>query len=268
MISDLTQLLVSIINTINTYSADAYLYGLSVPNWFSLSNGSDKPVTTSSKTKRLLIGALGQFDLAYKEWAFATLSLRNDWSSTLPPTKNSYFYAGVNGAVVLTEAIPSLKNGKILDFAKLRAAWGQTGNDAPVYRTYGKFIPTNISLGFGNLNMPIGGELGMSLSNLEGNINLKPEITTDTEFGADLKFLGNRIGLDIAYYLKSTKDQIISSSVAPETRFTTYTRNVGQVDNKGDRSQVITCAYRNQKLPMGINHNILKEPKQSCQTLG
>jgi TonB-linked SusC/RagA family outer membrane protein len=220
-------------NSRNSYSSDAYLYGLSVPNWYSLSNGSDKPVTTSLKSERILIGALGQFDLSYREWAYFTLSLRNDWSSTLPTNANSYFYAGVNGAVLLTDAIPSLKDGNILNYAKLRAAWGQTGNDAPVYRTYGNYIPTNIGLGFGNLNMPIGGELGISLSNLEGNINLKPEITTDIEFGADLKFFGNRVGLDVAYYIKSTKDQIISSSVAPETKFTAYTRNVGQVDNKG-----------------------------------
>jgi TonB-linked SusC/RagA family outer membrane protein len=220
-------------NTLGLYSSDAFLYGLSVPNWYSLSNGSDKPVTTSTKSKRILIGALGQFDLSYKEWAFLSLSLRNDWSSTLPPKKNSYFYAGVNGAVILTEAIPSLKNGKILDFAKLRAAWGQTGNDAPVYKTYGKSIPSNINLGFGSLVFPIAGVSGITLSNTNGNINLKPEITTDMEFGADLKFFGNRIGIDMAYYLKSTKDQIISSSVAPEAKFTTFTRNVGQVDNNG-----------------------------------
>ena len=220
-------------NTRNSYSSDAYLYGLSVPEWYSLSNGSDKPVTTSYVSKRILIGALGQFDLSFREWAFFTLSLRNDWSSTLPKGKNSYFYAGVNGAVLLTEAIPSLKDNKVLSFAKLRAAWGQTGNDAPVYRTYGNNIPTNIGLGFGGIVMPIGGVSGITLSNVNGNINLKPEITTDIEFGADLKFFGNRVGLDMAYYMKSTKDQIISSSVAPETKFTSFTRNVGQVDNKG-----------------------------------
>ena len=219
-------------NTRNSYYSDAYLYGLAVPNWYSLSNGFDKPVTTSATSKRILIGALGQFDLSYKEWAFGTLSIRNDWSSTLPKGKNSYFYAGVNGAVLLTEAIPTLK-GNIMNYAKVRAAWGQTGNDAPVYRTYGNNIPSLIGLGYGNVNMPIGGVAGMTLSNLEGNLNLKPEITTDIEFGADLKFFGNRVGLDMAYYMKSTKDQIISSSVAPETKFTSFTRNVGQVDNKG-----------------------------------
>lgn len=226
-------------NTRSYYYSDAYLYGLSVPDWYSLSNGSDKPLTISSKSKRILIGALGQFDFSYKEWAFLTLSLRNDWSSTLPPKRNSYFYAGINGAVLLTEAIPVLKEGKILNYAKLRAAWGQTGNDAPVYRTYGNNIPSRISLGFGNLNMPIGGVSGITLSNINGNINLKPEITTDTEFGADLRFLQNRIGIDVAYYMKSTKDQIISSSVAPETKFTSFTRNVGQVDNKGVEARLL-----------------------------
>lgn len=220
-------------NTRGLYESNAYLYGLSIPNWYSLSNGSDKPLTTSGRSKRILIGALGQFDLSFREWAFASVSLRNDWSSTLPTNKNSYFYAGVNGAVLLTEAFPALKNGKILDYAKIRAAWGQTGNDAPVYRTYGKSVPTNINLGYGGLVFPIGGVSGITLSNNNGNINLKPEITTDIEFGTEMKFLGNRIGIDMAYYMKSTKDQIISSSVAPETKFTSFTRNVGQVDNKG-----------------------------------
>jgi TonB-linked SusC/RagA family outer membrane protein len=231
-------------NTRGLYESDSFLYGLSVPNWYSLSNGSDKPVTTSSISKRILIGALGQFDLSYKEWAFASLSLRNDWSSTLPPKKNSYFYAGVNGAILLTEAIPALKEGKILDYAKIRAAWGQTGNDAPEYRTYGKSIPSNINLGFGGLVFPIGGVSGITLSNVNGNINLKPEITTDIEFGADLKFLANRIGIDMAYYMKSTKDQIISSSVAPETKFTAFTRNVGQVDNKGVEIRLLLVPVR------------------------
>jgi len=231
-------------NTRNSYSSDAYVFGLAVPDWYSLSNGFDKPVTTSSKTQRILFGALGQFDLSYKEWAFFTLSMRNDWSSTLPVKKNSYFYAGVNGAVLLTEAIPFLKNGQILDYAKIRLAWGQTGNDAPIYRTYGNYIPSIIGLGFGNINMPIGGVPGITLSNLQGNLDLKPEITTDTELGADFKFFGNRLGIDVAYYMKSTKDQIISSSVAPETKFTSYTRNVGQVDNKGFEARLSLVPVR------------------------
>lgn len=220
-------------NKRDAYNSTAYLYGLQIPDWFSLSNGADKPLTTSLSSKRVLYGALGEFNFSYKDWAFLTTSLRNDWSSTLPKNKNSYFYYGVNASVILTDALPNLKSGNILSFAKIRAAYGKTGNDAAPYRVFNRNLPTSVGLGFGSLNTPIGGVLGMTLSNLAGNTDLRPEITTDMEFGTDLRFLNNRIGLDLSYYFKSTKDQIISSSVAPETRFTTYTRNVGQVDNKG-----------------------------------
>lgn len=220
-------------NTRNSYNSTAFLYGLQIPDWFSLSNGADKPVTTSLTSKRVLIGALGEFNFSFKDWAFLTTSLRNDWSSTLPKSKNSYFYYGLNASVILTDALPALKEGNILSFVKIRGAYGKTGNDAAPYRVFNRNLPTNVGLGFGSLNSPIGGVLGMTLSNLAGNSNLKPEITTDMEIGMDLRFFKNRIGLDFSYYAKSTKDQIISSSVAPETAFTTYTRNVGQVDNKG-----------------------------------
>ena len=226
------------------YVSDAYLYGLAVPNWYSLSNGFDKPLTTSAISKRKLVGALAQFDLSYQEWAYLTVSLRNDWSSTLPADDRSYFYAGVNGAVILTDAISSLKSNNVLSFAKLRAAWGQTGNDTAPYRTFGNKIPTNIGLGFGSVVAPVGGVPAITISNLEGNINLKPEITTDIEFGADLKFFKNRLGLDLAYYMKTTKDQIIPASVAPETGFTSFTRNVGQVDNKGIEARLMVVPVK------------------------
>ena len=46
-------------------------------------------------------------------------------------------------------------------------------------------------------------------------------------------FFNNRIGIDVAYYDKLTKNQIISADVAPETRYTTAVRNVGEISNKG-----------------------------------
>lgn len=226
-------------NSRDSYWSDNYLYGLAVPNWYNLSNGFDRALGTSETSKRKLVGALAQFDLSYKDWAYLTLSGRNDWSSTLPQGANSYKYGGINAAVILTEALPSLKEGKILSFAKLRAGVGQTGNDALIYKTFNKNVPTKIILGSGDLNMPIKGVAGMTISNLHGNQVLKPEITTDIEFGADLKFFNNRVGIDMAYYMKSTKNQIISSSVAPESGYSSYTRNVGQVDNNGVEARLL-----------------------------
>jgi len=215
------------------YGINSYLYGLQKPEWYSLLNGADKPVTSSSIYLRRLLGALAQIDLSYKNWAYLTLSLRNDWSSTLPKGKNSYFYPGVNTAVIITDAIPSLKTNDYLSFLKLRAAWGKTGNDAGVYLTGTNFTPTQVGLGFGSLFTPIAGVLGLTESNRAANSDLKPEMTTESEIGIDARFLNNRLGIDAAYYNKNTKDQIIIATIAPETRYTGQARNIGLVNNQG-----------------------------------
>jgi len=220
------------LNQRGSYYIDAYQGSLDVPGWYNLSNGTALPTTTSSRSQRRLIGAFAQGDISYKDWAFFGVSARNDWSSTLPKGKNSFFYGGVNASVILTDAIKSLQNTPI-SYLKLRAGLGQTGNDADVYLTNSKFIPTQIALGFGNLYTPLNGVSGLSLSNTIYNQGLKPEISTELEFGMDLKMLKNRLGLDLAWYDKNTKNQIIPAAIAPESGFTTKVRNVGLINNRG-----------------------------------
>ncbi len=209
----------------------SYLYGLNSPGWFSLENGADKPQTTSYSQRRRLMGIFAQADFSYKNYLFLTATARNDWSSTLPINKNSFFYWGVNSAFVVTDAL-DLKNSPI-SFMKLRLAYGKTGNDAPIYRTSASFIPTQVGLGFGSVYLPMGGVPGLTESNVIPNKELKPEITTEWEIGLTANFLNNRISFDGAYYNKNTKDQIISAAVAPETGYSTRTRNVGKIENQG-----------------------------------
>jgi len=229
------------LNQQNKYEIDAIQAALDVPGWYSLINGTSAPSINSNPNrstnynysyKRRLIGLFLQGDISYKDWAFLGLSARNDWSSTLPLNKNSFFYGGVNASVIMTDAITSIK-GDVLNFLKLRASLGQTGNDAPVYLTYNKFLPTQIALGFGNLNLPLGGVSGLTESNTLANQNLKPEITTEAELGFDLKMLNNRLGIDFAWYNRDTKNQIISAAISPESGYTGKVRNVGWINNKG-----------------------------------
>lgn len=220
------------LNQRSVSSLDAYQGTLDVPNWYSLINGTTLPTVLSGASDRRLIGAFFQGDISYQDWAFLALSARNDWSSTLPVDKNSFFYGGINGSVVLTDAIKSIKND-VLSYLKIRGGVGQTGNDAPVYYTYNKFVPTQIGLGFGSLYMPINGVSGLTESNTLGSLNLKPEITTETEIGVDLKMLENRLGLDLALYNRDTKNQIIIAGISPESGYTGKVRNVGWINNQG-----------------------------------
>lgn len=219
-------------NQRSTGYQESALSGLNVPGWYSFANGNTLPNTYSGTTRRRLIGVLGQFNLSFRDYWFVTGSVRNDWSSTLPIGKNSFFYWGVNTSLVLSDMIKGLEGSKV-NFLKVRAAYGQTGNDAPTYRTNAIFEPTQIGLGFGSVYLPLNGVAGLTENDRIPNMGLKPEITTELEFGIDVRLFDNRLALDMAYYNKHTKDQIISATVPRETGYSSRTQNIGKIQNQG-----------------------------------
>jgi hypothetical protein len=71
------------------------------------------------------------------------------------------------------------------------------------------------------------------LGNIIGNSTLKPEFTTEYEVGTEIRFLKDRIGLDLTYYRKRTKGQIINVPIAASTGYQSLVANFGLVENKG-----------------------------------
>lgn len=212
---------------------DGSLTGLAVENWPSFGNTSGAtPTSASLYQRRRLIGLYGQADLGWRDGIYLTLSARNDWSSTLPIDSNSFFYWGVNASVVLTDLFPSMRSD-VLSFLKLRGGYGKTGNDASPYYTSGYYVLGSATGGFGDLTFPLNGYSGLLRSTRMPASGLKPEISTEWEIGADVRLFQNRINLDVAYYNKETKNQIISATLAPEAGYTTRVRNVGKIQNRG-----------------------------------
>ncbi len=212
---------------------DGSLTGLAVENWPSFGNTSGAtPTSASLYQRRRLIGLYGQADLGWRDGIYLTLSARNDWSSTLPIDSNSFFYWGVNASVVLTDLFPSMRSD-VLSFLKLRGGYGKTGNDASPYYTSGYYVLGSATGGFGDLTFPLNGYSGLLRSTRMPASDLKPEISTEWEIGADVRLFQNRINLDVAYYNKETKNQIISATLAPEAGYTTRVRNVGKIQNRG-----------------------------------
>ncbi|MDH6304480.1 TonB-linked SusC/RagA family outer membrane protein [Parabacteroides sp. PF5-5] len=202
--------------------------GLDIPGWYNLQNTTSAAVSNTYKSNRRLVGVLGTAEVGFRDYLFLNFSARNDWSSTLPKGKNSFFYGGANISFLLTELMPELKASQI-DFLKIRAAVGQTGNDAGVYLTSGYFTPVYAHY----TRLPIGGVSGLTEYNRLPSLDLKPEISTEYELGLTGNFFKNRIAIDVAYYNKQTKNQIISANLPPETGYTTETKNIGKIENKG-----------------------------------
>ena len=62
---------------------------------------------------------------------------------------------------------------------------------------------------------------------------MKPELIETTEFGVDVRFLNNKIGVDLAIYNIKSTDQFLSLAAPSGSGFTTYFVNAGEIVNKG-----------------------------------
>jgi len=173
-----------------------------------------------------------QATIGYRDYAFLTVSGRNDWSSTLPEDNQSFFYPAVNLGLDLTSALDLESN--TLSYAKLRAGWAQVGKDAPPYLVQSVFVPGTHTDGFINNNAPYAQAIpGFEVSNTIGNPALQPEISTETELGLDLRFFGNRIGLDVTVYNRDVKDNILQVPVAASSGYNVQVLNIAKLSNKG-----------------------------------
>lgn len=229
---------------------------LAIPGFYNINNTANDPTSTNTESHRRIFGMYASAAIGYKGYAYLTLNARNDWSSTLPTASNSFFYPGANLAVVLSQAF-DLSNAKI-SLLKLRAAYGQTGSDTDPYRIYNTLTRASIPLGYGNIIFPIGGVPGYSISNTLNNQNLKPEKSTETELGGEIKFFDNRLGIDVSYYNRVTNNQILPIDVSPSTGYIARVVNFGKVRNRGVEIAVTGIPVKTQDITWELGYTFSK----------
>ncbi|MDY0200364.1 MAG: SusC/RagA family TonB-linked outer membrane protein [Tenuifilaceae bacterium] len=195
--------------------------GLIVPGLFTLSNSNDDPTLSDFTSEKTINSVFGQFSAGYKRFINMEVSMRNDWSSTLPEANNSYFYWGVAGSFVLTELVEI----PLVNLAKVRAGRTQVGNDTDPYR----IDPVYNYNGDGSFGTSPRLSVGTTMSNPD----LKSETTTTTEFGLDLVAFQNRVDLSVTYFNKLTTDLIISLQTSRTTGYASKAINAGALSSKG-----------------------------------
>jgi hypothetical protein len=105
--------------------------GLDIPNFFSLQNALDV-LSSEADSEREIQSLYGSAQLDYKGFWFLELAARNDWSSTLPPDNNSYFYPALSTSLVFTDMLEL--NWGSLSYGKIRGSVAQVGNDTGPYQ--------------------------------------------------------------------------------------------------------------------------------------
>lgn len=208
-------------------------FGMTIPGFFHVSNTATQVTDEFINTgRRDVRGLLGQVNIGYDNMLFFNGTYRKDWSSTLPEDNNNFDSYGVGSSFVFTEL---MEDTSVLNYGKLRASWGKSGNDAPAFSTV-TYYQGGSAGGDGfidNNEFPMLGQVAFERASLLGNPNIIPETTTEYEFGIELKFFDSRLGLDLAYYNKETKDQIINVTQPATTGFTNRVINAGLISNKG-----------------------------------
>ena len=192
-------------------------------------------------TRKRLVGVFADLKFDYKSIVFLGLTGRNDWSSTLPKSNNSFFYPSVSLGVDLSRLLPS---DNILSYAKIRGNWAQVGKDAPPQRLTAVLEPA----------YTIGG--GFNYDYYAGNPNLKPETTESWEVGTDLRFFKGKTRLDFTYYNMRSIDQIIQSRISPASGWIILVFNSGSIQNKGIEFIFKQKLIENKNLTWDISSNI------------
>lgn len=206
------------------FTGQSQTTSLAQPGIFRLSNAASPIEVFEFESNKRINSFYGLAKFGYKDYLFVDVTGRNDWSSALATPFSvdnvSFFYPSVSTSFILSNVT---ELPQAISFAKLRASYAQVGNDTNPYQTTGAFIAQT----------PFNGQPTFSDQNLIANPNLRPEQTAAIEVGADIRFFGDKLNLDISYYNAVTKDQIISLPIGISSGFTQQVVNGGKVRSKG-----------------------------------
>lgn len=181
----------------------------------------------SERSVRSLYGAA---EGSFKDFLFINVTARNDWFSTLSRANRSILYPSVSGSFVFTQAFGSLFQW--LNYGKIRAAYAQVGSDTDVppyannlfYR-----IDAQQFVGGAGAPQPV----AYINTGTVPNLDLRPMQISEKELGLELRLLNSRVNVDVAYYTKLTKDQILAAQVSDASGYVSKLINVGESKNSG-----------------------------------
>lgn len=224
---------------------------LQLPGLYNVSNlaaGSSWVVNNSfSEQKINSLFGFGKF--SYKNYLFLEFSGRNDWSSLLPVSDNSFFYPSVTASAVVTDMIDV--NSDVLSFLKVRGGWSQVGG-------IGALNPYSLQPTYSLSTETWGGNSVAFLPSQLNNPNIKSETTSGTEFGIDVRLLNSKVRFNATYYDQTSKDLVVPVQVTAASGYTSAVQNVGELNNKGIELQLGATVVQKGDFQFDVDVNFAK----------
>ena len=187
-------------------------------------------------------------DFSYKNYLTLSTTGRYDAFSTLynseiPTSKRNIFSPSVSGSFLFSQLV----NVPAISYGKIRASYAQTSGEpvnpyqTAVYYSVGSAI-NGISTG--------------SFSGTLPNLFLKPYKLAEFEVGAELKFIKNRLGVDIAYFNRKSTDEIMNANISQATGYNSSVISNGSIQNKGLEVMVTGSPVKTRNFSWNISVNL------------
>jgi len=242
--------------TTETFVGDSgTLGGLQFANVFSFQNFNGNPSVnfTQNSLETRTSSVFASATVGFQDKLFVDLTARNDWSSTLPPENNSFFYPSFGVTGILSEFFDL---GDKVSFAKVRASYAEVGN---------AFLPDQINP---NASIIFGGGGVNSTDPIRPfpGTTPKPERQKSWEIGTEWRFNNDRYGIDIGYYHTNTSDQYyaFATSVAVIGAPQAYL-NSGEILNKGIEASIFATPIENDNFRWNTRVNFASNKNEIVQ---
>jgi len=239
---------------------------LNTPGIYSFSNSLYTPLASSFNSAMKVLSAYYSVDLGYKSFVTANITGRADKSSALPPNNDTYFYPSFNLATVVSDYV---NMPQAVSFFKLRASYAESKDGGTnAFFTPPALVLEGLTNGY-NAPSAYGGpsyqfqksytqapvynnQTSAYYTNQLVSSSIQTSDRKAYEFGADIRFLKNRIGLDVTrYHYKNTG--IVPQSISSASGYSTYLTNGNTYTNDGWELVLNANPFKN---PKGFSWNV------------
>ena len=236
---------------------------LNVPGVYSFANSANPVKLSNFRSAMGVNSAYYSADFSFKNLLTISTTGRMDQLSTLPKGNNTFFYPSVAASFVVSDLVQNL--GPI-SFLKLRGSYANVKDGL----TSSSF--SGIGLGYGDsytssydgptyqnsavYSTPLtyNNQPAAFFTNTLNNAQIKPNSTSQTEFGADIRFLNNRLSLDAAYFISNDGPRIFNLPLSTTSGYSAALVNGIKTQKKGIELSVTGTPIKNLN---GFNWEIL-----------
>lgn len=196
----------------------------------------------------------GRANYALSDRYLLTLTFRADGSSRFAPNNRWGYFPAAAVAWRLSEE-SFMKNIKWLDNLKIRASYGEVGNDAisasQWTQAWGSVTDQRLQYSINHQRLS-----AYQTDAALANVDLKWETTVTRNLGVDFSLFGGRLSGTVETYWNSTKDLLMETPIPGITGFTTTYANIGQTSNKGLEFSLAGTIFKNRDWSISASGNI------------